>query len=254
VKYAWVALFMVVASASLGRVHPFGDPRAWVQQGRANLLAGADLPPQAKALLVNKCADCHSNETRWPMYARVAPGSWLIERDIMKARKQMNLSLWQQLPPEDRQVLLSEISRQAKNHAMPPLAYVALHHTNRLSDAEVQVLSMLGKSVLLQGQRASSTAGDPVHGKELFAKRCTGCHSLDEDREGPKLAGVYGRAAGSVQGFDYSAGLKKSGLVWNDASLEKWLSGPDQVVADTKMDFYVPKAEERRDLIAFFKR
>jgi cytochrome c len=48
--------------------------------------------------------------------------------------------------------------------------------------------------------------------------------------------------------------LKNSGLTWNDATLEKWLSGPDSVVPDAKMDFYVPKAGERRDLIAYFKR
>ena len=69
-----------------------------------------------------------------------------------------------------------------------------------------------------------------------------------------RLAGVYGRKAGSVPGFDYSQGLKNSGLTWNDATLEKWLSGPDSVIPDAKMDFYVPKAGERRDLIAYFKR
>jgi cytochrome c len=64
---------------------------------------------------------------------------------------------------------------------------------------------------------------------------------------------VFGRKAGSVTGFAYSAGLKNSGLTWTDMTLEKWLSGPDMVVPDTKMDFYVPKAGERRDLIAFLK-
>jgi cytochrome c2 len=74
------------------------------------------------------------------------------------------------------------------------------------------------------------------------------------DREGPRLGGVYGRKAGSVPGFDYSDGLKNSGMTWSDATLEKWLSGPDTVVPDAKMDFYVPKAQERQDLIAYFKR
>jgi cytochrome c len=77
---------------------------------------------------------------------------------------------------------------------------------------------------------------------------------MEINGEGPRLSGVYGRKAGSVPGFDYSQGLKNSGLTWNDATLEKWLSGPDSVVPDAKMDFYVPKAGERRDLIAYFKR
>ena len=57
------------------------------KKGFGSLLQGADLPNGAKAILVTKCADCHSSETRWPVYSRIAPGSWLIERDIVEARK-----------------------------------------------------------------------------------------------------------------------------------------------------------------------
>jgi cytochrome c len=55
-------------------------------------------------------------------------------------------------------------------------------------------------------------------------------------------------------GFTYSTGLKKLGVTWNDATLEKWLSDPDMMVPDNNMSFSVPKAEERRDLIAFLKQ
>jgi len=57
-----------------------------------------------------------------------------------------------------------------------------------------------------------------------------------------------------VAGFDYSTGLKNSGVTWNEATLERWLSDPDAMVPDTKMDFHVPKAQERTDLIAYFQR
>ena len=136
---------------------------------------------------------------------------------------------------------------------MPPLQYSALHWGARLSQADVHTLSMLGKSA---GDSEATLAGDgdATRGKLVFDKRCTGCHSMEINGEGPRLSGVYGRKAGSVPGFDYSQGLKNSGLTWNDATLEKWLSGPDSVVPDAKMDFYVPKAAERRDLIAYFKR
>jgi cytochrome c len=65
---------------------------------------------------------------------------------------------------------------------------------------------------------------------------------------------VFGRKAGTVAGFTYSTGLKKSGLIWNDATLDKWLSDPDLMVRDNNMSFSVPKATERRDLIAFLKQ
>jgi cytochrome c len=95
---------------------------------------------------------------------------------------------------------------------------------------------------------------DAVRGNAVFEKRCIGCHALEADREGPRLAGVYGRKAGGVAGFTYSAGLKNLGATWNIATLEKWLSDPDLMVPDNNMSFSVPKAEERRDLIAFLKQ
>jgi len=136
---------------------------------------------------------------------------------------------------------------------MPPLQYLAMHWNAKLSKADVQALSMLGKSAG-GSEAALAGAGDATRGKAVFEKRCTGCHAMDVDREGPRLAGVYGRKAGGVSGFTYSAGLKNSGVMWNDATLEKWLSDPDLMVPDNNMSFSVPKAEERRDLIAYLKQ
>ena len=121
-----------------------------------------------------------------------------------------------------------------------------------MTPADVATLSMMGKGD--QSEASLSGSGDATRGKVVFEKRCTGCHALDGDREGPRLAGIFGRKAGSVAGFDYSVGLKNSGMTWNESTLEKWLSDPDMVVPDTKMDFHVPKAQERSDLIAYFKR
>jgi cytochrome c len=165
----------------------------------------------------------------------------------------MDLSRWELLSMEQQQVLLAKITHEAKGGDMPPLRYLALHWGAKLSHTDVLTLSMLAKTA---GASEATLAGpgDAARGKLVFEKRCTGCHALETDRRGPRLAGVYGRKAGSVPGFDYSQGLRNSGLTWNDATLEKWLSGPDSVVPDAKMDFYVPKAGERRDLIAYFKR
>lgn len=253
-KRAWIVAALAVASvAGLGSVHPFGDPRAVAATRPGALLHDANLPSTAKTVLLSKCADCHSSETRWPIYAHVAPGSWLIERDIVEARKHMDLSRWELLSMEQQQVLLAKISHEAKSGNMPPLQYVALHWGAKLSESDAEALSTLGNSGG-ESEAAPVGAGDAARGKLIFEKRCTGCHSMEFNAEGPKLAGVYGRKAGSVPGFDYSRGLKNSGLIWNDATLEQWLSGPDSLVPDAKMDFYVPKAQERRDVIAYLKR
>jgi cytochrome c len=90
-------------------------------------------------------------------------------------------------------------------------------------------------------------------GKELFERRCSGCHALDVNREGPRLRGVYGRKAASVGDFAYSEALKKAAVRWDDAVLERWLSDPDAVAPGTDMAFRVPDAEERKALIAYLK-
>jgi cytochrome c len=204
-------------------------------------------------VLIAKCADCHSNETRWPVYARIAPGSWLIERDIVKAREELNLSRWDQIPAEKQEVLKAKIVQEAKSGDMPPLQYLALHWTAKLSSGDVQALAMFGQHS--GGSEAALTGlGDPMRGQTVFEKRCTGCHAMFVNREGPRLAGVFGRKAGNVAGFTYSARLKKSGITWDDATLEKWLSDPDLMVPDNDMSINVPKAAERQDLIAFLKQ
>ncbi len=164
----------------------------------------------------------------------------------------MNLSNWNDTSPDEQDVLIGKIIHEAKGGDMPPFQYRALHWRATLTAADVISLSSMDKTS--DGKESLRMSGDAARGKAVFERRCTGCHAMQGDREGPRLAGVFGRKAGSVAGFDYSRGLKNSGMTWDEATLEKWLSGPDRVVADTKMDFYVPKAQERRDLIAYLKQ
>lgn len=102
-------------------------------------------------------------------------------------------------------------------------------------------------------QASSGTTGDPVRGKDLFEKRCGGCHSLETDKEGPRLRGVYGRKAGSVPSFKYSDALKSANFAWDATYLDRWLTNTESVIPDNDMDFHVPKADERADIIAFLR-
>jgi cytochrome c len=247
-----VIVSLAIAAMGSTLIHPFGDPRVETRKGLDTLLRDANMSPAAKKILITKCADCHSNETRWPAYGRIAPGSWLMERDIIEARRKMNLSAWDQLPNDTKEILIGEIVHEAKSGDMPPLQYRALHWGAKLTAAEIATLSTMEQPYAAEA--GQSAPGDAARGKLIFEKRCTGCHSMTEEREGPRLGGVFGRKAGSVPGFAYSAGLKNSGITWNEATLEKWLSDPDLVVPQTTMDFHVPKPQERTDLIAYFKQ
>ena len=100
----------------------------------------------------------------------------------------------------------------------------------------------------------SATAVDTDRGREIFEKRCTGCHSTDNDKEGPRLRGVYGRVSGSVAGFAYSDGVKKANITWDAESLDKWLTDPDSLVPDNNMGFRLTNADERAAVIAYLKQ
>ncbi|HVW72825.1 MAG TPA: c-type cytochrome [Rhizomicrobium sp.] len=101
---------------------------------------------------------------------------------------------------------------------------------------------------------AAQAVGDPKAGAEVF-KRCAVCHTDDKgggDGLGPNLSGVVGRKAATRPGFAYSAPLKKSGLVWNEANLTKWVAGPARVVPGTKMTFAgLSSKKQQADVVAY---
>ncbi len=99
----------------------------------------------------------------------------------------------------------------------------------------------------------SIIAADADAGKDAFAKRCSGCHAVDSDKEGPRLRGVFGRKAGTVESFQYSEELRKSGIVWDQALLIKWLEDPQKVVPNTNMEFRVINPEERTAIVSYLK-
>jgi len=101
---------------------------------------------------------------------------------------------------------------------------------------------------------AESDSVNADHGRDLFERRCTGCHSLDSEKEGPRLRGVYGRKSGSVASFKYSDSLKRADITWDEVALDKWLTDPDKFIADTDMDFHLEKQDERAAVIAFLKQ
>jgi len=246
-KLAVGVLLGSAVSIAAGSWHPWGDLHTVPPSDRSALLRGADFPEQARAVLVTKCADCHSETTAWPAYTRFAPGSWLIERDVAEGRRHLDLSQWQQLSAARQEVLKQEIAQQAKRGSMPPMQYRWLHPGAALTKDEIATLT----SLLPADTGGGGGTGDAVRGKALFERRCTGCHALDSNREGPRLRGVFGRQAGSAAGFAYSSALRERHVAWDSAGLERWLRDPDELAPGNNMDFSVPKSQERADIVAF---
>jgi cytochrome c len=109
-------------------------------------------------------------------------------------------------------------------------------------------------AVPLLALAATARAGDAEHGGALYESRCFGCHSLDANRIGPMHRGVFGRKAGSVSDFAYSPAVKNSTIVWDESTLDRWLTNTQAVIPGTRMNFRVANPEDRADIIAFLKR
>jgi cytochrome c len=123
--------------------------------------------------------------------------------------------------------------------------------STRKSAASLILLLAAGAGVPAQAQTAPHPLpGDPMRGKTSY-QACMGCHSLDDNDVGPLHRGVVGRKAGTVPDYSYSAALKASGIVWDPASLDRWLSNPQALVPGAKMFFSIPDAQVRADIIAY---
>lgn len=101
---------------------------------------------------------------------------------------------------------------------------------------------------------APYNAGDYENGRRIAAQ-CRSCHTYTAgggNRVGPNLYGLFGREAGTVEGFNYSDAVRNSGITWDEAQLDQWLSGPRTFLPGNRMSFPgVPDEKDRHDLITF---
>jgi len=124
-----------------------------------------------------------------------------------------------------------------------------------LARGALTLIALAAISITTAAQSAAagaSASGDAAKGKVLY-QACAACHSIDENDIGPKHRGVFGRRAGSIADYNYSAALKSSGITWNDTTLDRWLVNPSALVPGTKMFFKIDDAQARADLIAYLK-
>lgn len=98
----------------------------------------------------------------------------------------------------------------------------------------------------------TAQAQDAAAGEKTFSA-CKACHALGKNSVGPNLIGVVGRKAGTYEGYSYSAALKDSGIVWDEANLKEWLIGPaSNKVKGTKMVYQGLKDDKKvADVIAY---
>ena len=116
------------------------------------------------------------------------------------------------------------------------------------------IFVVIGMIIIILTVSIANTA-DPVKGKKVF-KKCVACHSLQEGKNkiGPPLYNLLGRKAGTVEGYRYSKAMKNSDVVWDEKSLDKFLTKPRKFIKRTKMSFRgIKKKSLRDDIISYLK-
>ncbi len=115
---------------------------------------------------------------------------------------------------------------------------------------------VLSAALLLAGLGAAQ-AQDAAAGEKVFAQ-CRACHQVGESAKnavGPVLNGLFGRTAGSVEGYNYSPANKNSGITWDEATFREYIQNPRAKIPGTKMVYAGLKDEQRiNDLIAYLKQ
>lgn len=97
------------------------------------ITAEIQAPPEVATILRRSCYDCHSSETRWPWYSRVAPASLLLDRDVREGRREVNFSEWGTFPPARKTKKLKESLKELQSGDMPPWYYLPMHPDAKLS-------------------------------------------------------------------------------------------------------------------------
>ena len=138
-RYKWVLAGCAAAFALAQLTNPSRKNPPVVH----DFMATNPPPPEIAALLRAACYDCHSHETRWPWYSRIAPISWLIASDVKEGRRHLNLSNWPVNRPGQAVRRLDDMSEEIDYREMPPAKYTAIHADARLTDDQGNVYRVL---------------------------------------------------------------------------------------------------------------
>lgn len=128
-KWALSAAIVVGAALIAGQFIP-------VDRDNPPVESDISAEPEVKTILRRACYDCHSNETAWPWYSRIAPVSWLIVNEVREGREELNFSTWNRYSTQQQVKKLKESWEKVVEGEMPPWFYLAVHRDVRLSAEE----------------------------------------------------------------------------------------------------------------------
>ncbi len=119
-----------------------------------------------------------------------------------------------------------------------------------------RLITIFAAVLFVFATEAATAEGDPIKGKGVFNK-CKACHFVEASKKkkvGPHLAKIFGRKSGAVEGFKYSKAMKNTDIVWNEETIDAFITKPKAFIRGTKMTFIgLKKKKDRNDVIAYLK-
>lgn len=134
----WAAIIVALVFVGI-QFMPTQMTNAAVDESRT-VNARLRVTPEVNTILARSCNDCHTQQTRFPWYSRVAPFSWMLADHIREGRDHLNFSDWAAYDAEEQDVYLQNICRITKRGAMPIPSYLYIHRDAKLSGADVKTL------------------------------------------------------------------------------------------------------------------
>lgn len=135
-----ILLILVLAMAAIQLI-PDKMP-ANVNNNPGDIINSGMVPDSLAAILKTSCYDCHSNETRYPWYSRLAPASWLLARDIKEGREHLNFSEWESYNKRNKIGKIEAVREEVTSGEMPLFNYTIIHRKARLTKEQISSLSI----------------------------------------------------------------------------------------------------------------
>ena len=132
-----VVIILLVAFITM----QFFQPEKNIGEVSANhIFEKEQVPENIKSIIKNACLDCHSNQTNYLWYHKIAPVSWMVNKHVVKGKDELNLSDWGELDIYDKIVILEDICQEVERKKMPIKSYTAMHKKAKLSNEQVAAL------------------------------------------------------------------------------------------------------------------
>ena len=128
-----IAIFALMQVIRIDTVNPEIVPEK-------DFLQLTQAPPEIASIMTTSCYDCHSNQTKYPWYAQIAPGSWFMKKHINEGREHLNFSTWTDYTAEKQNSKKEKIVEEVEEMGMPLTSYTLIHADAKLTDASRQAL------------------------------------------------------------------------------------------------------------------